>query len=412
MGIDQATAWNIADRLWYKSRLGSGERHNCALPASDGCSGGSWFQKLRIDDNDGNLANSTPHAAPCRLRTAQDRPRRRGDASTRTPRPARCSTAHPFGNGPARVIHVDAVPGTLGTDLRNGSAAKRPDAPPAGELDSLTDFGLSNGFTVYYTVQAFVSNSHCDGPLSNCQALTPQPFAGSVALDEGVYGCSSQITVTVIDSNIGSNTTTADLVSTTESAPETITLTRVSPGSATYMGTINATFAAPSHNGQLSVANGDTITATYIDASDGAGGVNLSRTAGATTACASLGAKPVADGSFGTAMTGSRADASGSTIDLTWDVSTCSSADHHLLYGDLANVASLAVAGAVCDLGTSGSASWTGVPAGDLWFVVVGDDDASTEGSWGTDGTGAQRGGSSPSARCGMATRDNSGVCP
>ena len=65
MGLDQATAWNLADKLWYKSRLGSGgNAYNCALPDSDGCSAGSWFHKLRvIDDNDGNLTNGTPHAA-------------------------------------------------------------------------------------------------------------------------------------------------------------------------------------------------------------------------------------------------------------------------------------------------------------------------------------------------------------
>ena len=116
--------------------------------------------------------------------------------------------------------------------------------------------------------------------------------------------------------------------------------------------------------------------------------------------------------SFGTAMKGSRADLAGTTIDVTWDVATCSSADHHILYGDLANVASAAVTGASCDLGTSGATSWSGVPAGDLWFVVVGDDNATTEGSWGTDGGGAQRGSGTASGQCGMAARDNSGVCP
>jgi len=129
-------------------------------------------------------------------------------------------------------------------------------------------------------------------------------------------------------------------------------------------------------------------------------------------ACGPVGAKPVADGSFGTAMKGSSANALGTAIDLTWDVTTCSSADHHILYGDLANVASIAVTGASCDLGTLGTASWSGVPAGDLWFVVVGDDNASTEGSWGTDGNGAQRGLGTASLQCGSATRDNSGVCP
>jgi len=124
------------------------------------------------------------------------------------------------------------------------------------------------------------------------------------------------------------------------------------------------------------------------------------------------GAKPVADGSFGTAMKGSRADVSGSTINVTWDVATCTSADHHLLYGDLATVASATVSGSACDLGTAGSATWTGVPAGDLWFVVVGDNNGPVEGSWGTDAIGGQRGGTTVSGQCLSVTRDNSGVCP
>jgi hypothetical protein len=74
-------------------------------------------------------------------------------------------------------------------------------------------------------------------------------------------------------------------------------------------------------------------------------------------------------------------------------------------------VASSTVGGAVCDLGATGSASWTGVPAGNLWFVVVGDNDAASEGSWGTK-TGGERGGTSASGMCGMTTRDNSGTCP
>jgi hypothetical protein len=110
-------------------------------------------------------------------------------------------------------------------------------------------------------------------------------------------------------------------------------------------------------------------------------------------------------------MTASRADASGTTINLTWDVATCSSSDHHVLYGDLANVASSTVSGSACDRGTSGSVSWTGAPAGNLWFVVVGDNNAATEGSWGTM-TSGQRGGTSASGQCGMTTRDNAGTCP
>jgi hypothetical protein len=64
-GLDPASSWQLADKLWYRSRLGSGgNAYNCALPSSDGCAATSWFSKLRaVDDDDGNLANGTPHAA-------------------------------------------------------------------------------------------------------------------------------------------------------------------------------------------------------------------------------------------------------------------------------------------------------------------------------------------------------------
>nr|MCU0231960.1 endopeptidase [Acidobacteriota bacterium] len=64
-GLDPASAWQLTEKLFYLSRLGSGgNAYNCALPASDGCGASSWFHKFRLqDDNDGNLTNGTPHAA-------------------------------------------------------------------------------------------------------------------------------------------------------------------------------------------------------------------------------------------------------------------------------------------------------------------------------------------------------------
>jgi hypothetical protein len=421
-GLDQASAWNVADKLWYKSRLGSGgNAYNCSLPDSDGCSATSWFQKLRaIDDDDGNLANGTPHAAA--IFAAFDRHKIAcgavSDPSNQN------STICPAIGNPT----LSAVPGStsgtvsltwtpvpnvtsyrvLRSDLGCEVASTRLALVPG---TSFLDGGLPNGMPISYSVQAMAANSACDGGLSNCTAVTPQPFAGIISLDAGVYSCSSLITVTMTDGNVGTPPTAA-LVSTTESAAETVTLTRIAPGSTTYRGTITTTSNPAAADGLLSLRNGDTITATYIDSSDGGGGLNIPRVAVATAACAATGVRPVADGSFGTAMKGSRADALGTAIDLTWDVTTCSSADHHIIYGDLGNVASIAVTGASCDLGTSGIASWTGVPGGDLWFVVVGDDNASTEGSWGTDGNGAQRGLGTASLQCGLSARDNSGVCP
>ncbi len=121
---------------------------------------------------------------------------------------------------------------------------------------------------------------------------------------------------------------------------------------------------------------------------------------------------PVPDGTFGSAMRAARLDSAGSMVSVAWDVATCPSAAYHLIYGSLSQVATHVVDGADCGLGTSGSASWTGVPAGDLWFVVVGGNDAGTEGSWGTDGAGGQRRGESVSGTCGAIARDNTPICP
>ncbi len=64
-GMDLDSAWQLAEKLFYKSRQGSGgNAFNCSLPNSDGCGASSWFTKFRnADDDDGNLSNGTPHAA-------------------------------------------------------------------------------------------------------------------------------------------------------------------------------------------------------------------------------------------------------------------------------------------------------------------------------------------------------------
>lgn len=128
-------------------------------------------------------------------------------------------------------------------------------------------------------------------------------------------------------------------------------------------------------------------------------------------ACVPAGSPPpVPDGSFGAGMTASRL--AGGGVHVGWDVATCSAKNDHILYGALQDVGTYALTGAVCGVGPLGSYDWVNAPAGDLWFVVVGDDAAAKEGSWGTDGTGAVRNGTTPSAACGFTTRSNAGTCP
>lgn len=121
---------------------------------------------------------------------------------------------------------------------------------------------------------------------------------------------------------------------------------------------------------------------------------------------------PVPDGSFGQGMRATRTGPTGNTVHLTWDATTCTASNYHLLYGSLQSVAAHTLTGGVCGLGPLGVYDWSGVPSGNLWWLVVGNDSAGKEGSWGTDGSGAPIGGTTPSGLCGNTARSNTGTCP
>jgi subtilisin-like proprotein convertase family protein len=114
-------------------------------------------------------------------------------------------------------------------------------------------------------------------------------------------------------------------------------------------------------------------------------------------------AKPV------NALDASRVDPT--TIDVAWDVASCTSTDYEILYGNLSSLPSYTLLGSVCGIGTSGTTTWSGVPAGDLWFLVTGLDGVGTEASWGA-ATAGERNGGSASGQCGNAARDNGATCP
>ncbi|HEX6851027.1 MAG TPA: hypothetical protein VF139_06435, partial [Candidatus Polarisedimenticolaceae bacterium] len=148
------------------------------------------------------------------------------------------------------------------------------------------DTDLPNGTTFFYRVQAVGANSACDSPVSACAQGTPQPFAGTIKLDRPAYGCSGTIQVRVTDANTGSSTVSVTLASGVEPGGETIVLNETTPGSGKFTGALATTGAAPAAgDGALSVANATSITATYLDADDGQGGSNLTRTANATGDC-------------------------------------------------------------------------------------------------------------------------------
>ncbi|HEX4824913.1 MAG TPA: proprotein convertase P-domain-containing protein, partial [Candidatus Polarisedimenticolaceae bacterium] len=291
-GLDAASAWQLADRIWYTSRNGSGgNSFNCAPPNSDGCSAVAWFQKLRFaDDDDGNLSNGTPHAAAiyaafnrhkiaCGLAT--DTTNQNHTSCPALTAPVLSGTV----GSASAALSWGSVPGaTKYAVLRNDASCAAGStivASPVGT--SYTDGGLVNGFAEYYRVQARTANQACDGPVSNCLAITPQPFAGSIKLDAGAYNCTATIAVTVVDGNVPGPNVTVTIASTTEPGGEIVTLSPA--GGSTYAGTIAVTTNAPAADGQLSITTGDLITASYIDADDGQGGTNLPRQTTALADC-------------------------------------------------------------------------------------------------------------------------------
>lgn len=119
----------------------------------------------------------------------------------------------------------------------------------------------------------------------NIPACAFDLLAGIIKLDRQLFSCTDQLQVTVIDDSLqGAGTQAVTVSSTTESSPETIVLTESGPG--IFSGTLTTTLTAPvAGDNQLSTADADLIVARYIDADDGAGGIDIPREATAVTDC-------------------------------------------------------------------------------------------------------------------------------
>lgn len=103
-----------------------------------------------------------------------------------------------------------------------------------------------------------------------------------------------------------------------------------------------------------------------------------------------------------------RVDAAGDRLQLSWD-DRCGPVTAKVIYGPLEQVASLTPAGHVCAIANPHFLD--PAPAGDLWFLVIGEDGAGVESSWGASSYG-ERNGLSASGTCGSAAKDITAVCP
>jgi hypothetical protein len=112
--------------------------------------------------------------------------------------------------------------------------------------------------------------------------------AGTIQLDSTKYACQDTVAIRVTDCGLNldpteTDTVTVNVASTSEPAGESVLLTETNPNSARFEGTIDVdTSDSP---GVLLVADGGTITATYIDADDGLGHYDVVVAATATVDC-------------------------------------------------------------------------------------------------------------------------------
>jgi len=295
-GLDPDTSWQLAERLWYQSRPGSGgDMINCSLPNADSCGTGTWFQQMRVqDDDDGNLANGTPHAAALYAAFA-----RHGIACGTANAPENQSTgsctalATPTFTTRALTNAVeltwDPVAGASAYRVyRNENGCDRSQVPlaeVAAPGTTYLDDGLANDFPVFYRVQAIGSNPACESAVSTCTEAAAQALAGRVKFDRATYGCSNTIGLRVTDANHSSGSMNVEVWSDTEPTPEIVTLVETSPGSGKFDGALSTTSAAPAADGLLSITDGDTLTARYIDEDDGNGNTNVPQLATALGDC-------------------------------------------------------------------------------------------------------------------------------
>jgi subtilisin-like proprotein convertase family protein len=181
-GLDQASAWQLAERLWYETRPGSGGvAYSCLRGNANSCGSSTWFQKMRVaDDDDGDLTNGTPHAAA--LFAAFDR------------HALACGSAgnaehQSTGSCPALAPpSLTVVEGAGGTELTwsavSGATEYRvyrgelgcdrqqiPIAVVSGTTyaDTTSDQELPR----FYRVEPFAANPACNGPVSNCESTPP-----------------------------------------------------------------------------------------------------------------------------------------------------------------------------------------------------------------------------------------------
>ena len=245
-----AAAWAVMERLWYLSRptaTGAFTCHTTASWTSDGCSAGSLWRTMRLaDDDDGNLANGTPHS--CQLYAAFNRhgiacpadPGANVCFSACTP-PAAPAVTPTSGDGQVALSWSDSGPGVvydvykteLGCD--SGSIKIADNLTSAAFLDTV----VANGLTYSYRVIAHpAGNEACGAAPSACQSATPQgPPCTPPAVPSGVTATSPALDRILVSWNASAGATDYEIYRAASSGGPYTRVTVVAAPATTFLDT-------------------------------------------------------------------------------------------------------------------------------------------------------------------------------
>ena len=191
------TARELATQLTYVAGGAVGSWFQCTPPYGGCNADGGYLNFLAADDDDGNLANGTPHmsaifAAFDRHQIACDTPAviDSGCGPTIIAAPVVTATALDRGVG----LSWDAVPNAVAYNVYRGDGVHGCDwgkerVATTGET-SFVDGGLSNGREYSYLVIPVGPGTTCFGPASSCTAVTPVE-GPNLALDASASGAFS-----------------------------------------------------------------------------------------------------------------------------------------------------------------------------------------------------------------------------
>src|SRR6185295_13196593 len=207
-------AWSISDRLWYLTRATTTSFFTCnTTPAtwtSDGCAAGTLFRTFRVaDDDDGNLANGTPHGASIfaafnrhNIACASDPGSNTTFAACTIPTPPTLSLTP--SNNTMQLSWTSSGAGIVYDVYKNELDCNAGFIKVANDVatTSFSDPNVANFFNYNYQIIAHPTGTEaCGAPPSNCATAAPLPCTAPAAPIVGTATASAPNQITVTWSN-------------------------------------------------------------------------------------------------------------------------------------------------------------------------------------------------------------------